>query len=81
MARPMPLPLTSAALRPRKNRWDTCGSSSAGMPTPVSLTRSIARSPEGHVSRTTWPPDGVNLAALVSRFVTTSRILARSQRA
>jgi hypothetical protein len=45
------------------------GSSSAGIPHPVSLSCSRASAPLAAVSTITWPPAGVNFTALVSTLV------------
>src|SRR5580693_2072634 len=67
----MPLPENCAAWRPRQNRSKMRGSSSAGIPVPVSVTVRTASGPEGPASMVMWPPAAVNFSALVSRLVMT----------
>ena len=54
-----------------EKRSKTCGRKLAGMPMPVSLTLSSMCEFTRCSSTWTWPPLGVNLIALVSRFQTT----------
>ena len=56
----------AAASWPRKNRSKMCGSSSAGMPGPVSVTCSTAPGPDLLVRTVTCPPGGVNFSALLT---------------
>ncbi len=64
------------------NRWKIRPSCSAGMPMPVSCTRISApdRPPLGARKAVTliWPPSGVNLIALMTRFSSTAAIFSRS---
>ena len=70
-ARPIPVPSGSAAAaRTRWKRWNSCGSSSATMPTPVSVT--VSAKPSASERRaTSIPPTNVYLTALASRLTTT----------
>ena len=68
----MPVPSRVRAVAPgtRWKRWNRCGSSSATIPTPVSVTVSTNRSPSAR-SATSIPPTNVYLTALASRLTTT----------
>src|SRR5262249_11468475 len=59
MASPRPVPVSSLWPGMRKNRSNTCGRYSAGMPTPVSATVSVTRLSLAAADSVTLPPAGV----------------------
>ncbi len=73
MARPSPRPPWLRVVEPSRceKRSNTCGRKLAGMPAPVSETLSSTCEFTRCTSTCTWPPRGVNLIALVSRFQAT----------
>ena len=75
----MPLPswVRPRAFSTRWNRSNSLGISSAGMPVPVSRTRSSA-APPARRRATAIPPSKVNLKALDSRLRTTFSHICRS---
>ena len=78
-ARPMPLPscVRPRAFSTRWNRSNSLGISAAGMPVPVSRTRS-STAPPARRRATAIPPSRVNLKALDSRLRTTFSHIGRS---
>src|SRR5438552_5690301 len=79
MARPKPLPPSfDRAVSPRTNRSKMCPASSGETPGPSSLTVHPAPPSCSHVVTRTFPPPGEKRIALLTRFITTCSIRARS---
>jgi hypothetical protein len=65
----MPVPAVCAACRPRQNLSKMCGSSSDGMPTPVSVTVSSAFAPTGRTVIATGSASGLDDAVVATATV------------